>query len=402
MPRPTAPSPQPVASVSWPQVVAYRLHKHHVVERTTPDRLVDVVREMVGIHAQVASSAELQLAARIDGLRPSDVRDALAGERSLVKAWSMRGTLHLLTPEDLARVVMASATRERWREAPWQKAFDITFEQVEAIIAAAGETLSAEPMLRADLADAIAAHVSDPVVGAKLRSGWGTFLGPVAQRGLLVFGPPAGRNVTFVRPSAWLGRPISPPELAAAAPSERGDIPLEPLTALAGLIHSFLTAFPGSGRDATARWWGSVRAGLVNEARALLGDRVVDIDVAGTRQWILPENVEALKATEPFEGVRLLPGFDPWINELPRRTDAVMTTAHHDRIYRMAGWVTPVVVVDGRVEGTWELVAGKRGGIAVQPLERWRAGVKTELKAEVDRLAAFLDRPLPIEVAAST
>ncbi len=205
--------------------------------------------------------------------------------------------------------------------------------------------------------------------------------------------------MTFVRPSAWLGRPISPEELAAAAPGERGDVPLVPLEALAGLIRSFLTAFPGSGRDATARWWGSVRAGLINEARALLGEQVVDIDVAGTRQWILPADVEALKATEPFEGVRLLPGFDPWINELPRRTDAVMTSAHHDRIYRVAGWVTPVVIVDGRVEGTWELTAGKRGGIAIQPLERWRSGVKAELKAEVDRLAAFLDRPLPIDLA---
>ncbi len=399
MPRSTA--PVPVATVTWPQVVTYRLHKHHVVERTTPDRLVDVVREMVGVHAQVASAAELQLAARIDGLRPADVRDALASERSLVKAWSMRGTLHLLTPEDLARVVMASGTRERWREAPWQKAFDITFEQVEAIIAAAGETLTASPMLRAELADAIAAHLADPVVATKLRSGWGTFLGPVAQRGLLAFGPPAGRNVTFVRPSAWLRRPVSPEELAAASPAERRAIPLTPLDALAGLIRDFLAAFPGSGSDATARWWGSVRAGLINEARALLGDEVVDIDVAGSRQWILPEDVEALQATEPFVGVRLLPGFDPWINELPRRTDAVMTSTHHDRIYRVAGWVTPVVIVDGRVEGTWELTAGKRGGIAVQPLERWRSGVRAELKAEVDRLAEFLDRPLPIEVVTS-
>ena len=133
--------------------MAYRLRKHHVIERTTADHLIDVVREMVGIHAQVASSGELQLAARIDGLRRSDVQDALAGDRSLVKAWSMRGTLHLLTPEDLARIVVASGTRERWREAPWQKAYEVTFDQVEAMIAAVGDTLSDEPMLRADLAD---------------------------------------------------------------------------------------------------------------------------------------------------------------------------------------------------------------------------------------------------------
>ena len=378
--------------------MAYRLHKHHVIERTTPDRLVDVVREMVGIHAQVASSGELQLAARIDGLRRSDVQDALATHRSLVKAWSMRGTLHLLTPEDLARIVVASGTRERWREAPWQKAYEVTFEQVEAMIAAVGDTLSDEPMLRADLADAVAAHLEDPALATKLRTGWGSFLGPVAQRGLLCFGPPAGRNVTFVRPSAWLHRPVAREELAAADPSERRDIPLEPIEALGSLVRSFLAAFPGSGRDATIRWWGAMRAGLINDARATLGADVVDIDVAGTNAWALPADVEPLAATQPFEGVRLLPGFDPWINELPRRTMAVMDPAHHDLIYRVAGWVTPVVVVDGRVEGTWELTTGKRGGIAVTRLERWRSGVKAELAAEVDRLAAFLDRPLPIDL----
>ena len=378
--------------------MAYRLHKHHVIERTTSDHLVDVVRGMVGIHAQVASSGELQLAVRIDGLRRADVQDALATERSLVKAWSMRGTLHLLVPEDLARIVVASGTRERWREAPWQKAFEITFEQVEAMIAAVGETLSDEPILRADLADAVAAHRGDPALATKLRSGWGSFLGPVAQRGLLCFGPPAGRNVTFVRPSAWLHRPIARDELAQATPRDRGDIPLEPIEALGSLVRSFLAAFPGSSRDATIRWWGAMRAGLINDARATLGDDVVDIDVAGTKAWALPADIEPLTHTKPFDGVRLLPGFDPWINELPRRTMAIMDPAHHDLIYRVAGWVTPVVVVDGRVGGTWELTTGKRGGIAVTRLDCWRTGVKAELAAEVDRLAAFLDRPLPIDL----
>ena len=271
----------------------------------------------------------------------------------------MRGTLHLLVPEDLARIVVASGTRERWREAVWQKAFGITFEQVEAMIAAVGATLSDEPMLRADLADAVADHLSDPALKSMLRSGWGSFLGPVAQRGLLCFGPPAGRNVTFVRPSAWLGRPISPEELAAATARKRGDVPLVPIEALGSLVRSFLAAFPGSGRDATVRWWGAMRAGLINDARAVLGDDVVDIDVAGTKAWALPADVKPLEATRPFEGVRLLPGFDPWINELPRRTMAVMDPVHHDRIYRVAGWVTPVVIVDGRVAGTWELARGQ-------------------------------------------
>jgi hypothetical protein len=370
--------------------MAVRLARHHLAKRTTPDHLVDVVREMVGLHAQVMSAAELQLAARIDGLRPSDVQDALWSERKLVKAWSMRGTLHLLVPDDLAAYVAAAATRERWSEEVWLRYFQLTEELMERVSQAVGDLLSDTPMTRAALADDIATRLAEADLGERLRSGWGTYLGVPAQRGLLIFGPSAGRNVTFVRPSAWLGRPI--------AAVERKNPP-EPLDALAGLIGRFLYAFPGSSRDMVVRWWGAQRAGLITDAAARLGDTIATVEVDGRKTWVRKEDVLAVISAEPFRGCRLLPGFDPYVNELPRRTDELLSVVHHDKIYRTAGWVTPVVVVDGSVAGTWELTAGKRGGIAVQPFGSWRGGVHRELRAEADRLAAFLDRPLELTVA---
>jgi hypothetical protein len=370
--------------------MALRLARHHLATRTTPDHLADVVREMVGIHAQVMSAAELQLAARIDDLRPSDVHDALWSERKLVKAWSMRGTLHLLVPEDLAAFVAAAATRERWSEEVWLRAYGLTNELMEQVSHAVGELLSDTPTTRAALADGVAARLAEPDMGARLRSGWGSYLGAPAQRGLLIYGPSEGRNVTFVRPSAWLGRPIATAEQKS---------PPEPLDALARLIGRFLFAFPGSSRDMVVRWWGAQRAGLINDAAARLGDRIATVEVEGRKTWVRKEDVAAVTSAQPFRGVRLLPGFDPYVNELPRRTDELLPIVHHDRIYRTAGWVTPVVVVDGSVGGTWELTTDKRGGIAVQPFGSWRGGVHRELRAEADRLAAFLDRPLEVTVA---
>ncbi len=66
----------------------------------------------------------------------------------------------------------------------------------------------------------------------------------------------------------------------------------------------------------------------------------------------------------------------------------------------MAGWVTPIVVIDGRVAGTWEIANGRAGAgtVVVRPFGRWRGGVR-ELSAEVDRIAAFLGRTLRVEVA---
>jgi hypothetical protein len=63
--------------------------------------MLDVVSRLCGVHAQLMSSAELTLWARVDGLARDDVASALWDQRTLVKTWAMRGTLHLLPSSEL-------------------------------------------------------------------------------------------------------------------------------------------------------------------------------------------------------------------------------------------------------------------------------------------------------------
>src|SRR5689334_5207867 len=81
--------------VTWKQVRARRLQRHSLAKRSPRRDLLEVVRATCGIHAQVMAAAELSLAARIDDLRRQDVHEALWRDRSLAKAWTIRGTLHL-------------------------------------------------------------------------------------------------------------------------------------------------------------------------------------------------------------------------------------------------------------------------------------------------------------------
>ena len=373
--------PEPDPATTWLNVASLRLDRHHLTERVAPGRLVDVARDLVGIHAQVASSAELQLAARVDGLRRSDVRDSIA-DRRLVKTWAMRGTLHLLAADDLWQFVAAWPTRDGTRGPAWLKYFKVTLEQLDAVVGAIGDVLDGTPMTRAQLASAVGERIGDAELGGRLSSGWGEFLKPAAGRGLLAFGPDQGRNVTFVSPADWLGsRPASTSE---------------PLAALGRLTDRWLAACPGASREAAARWWGIASRPTMKKAIEAAGAHVVEVDVDGTTAWVRAADLHALAAAEPPTGVRLLPGFDPFVNELPRRTEALLPNARHDLVYRAAGWVTPVVLVDGRVAGTWELEDRR---IVVQPFDRWRGGVRAELADEADRYAAFLDRPLGIEIA---
>jgi hypothetical protein len=335
------------------------------------------------------SSAELQAAARIDGLRAADVRDAIWEQRSIVKVWAFRQTLHLLTADDLAEFVVAARSLERWHRPAWLRYFDMTDAGVSEVLDAIGAVMSERPMTRVEVVDAVVARVRRPHLREHMLTGWGTFLGPASQRGRLVFGPSAGRNVAFVDPSKWLGRPIRPADDPAAADE-----------ALGRLIERYLEVFPGSSREMIARWWGSGRMAAVDRALGVIAASITEIDVEGTRGLLRHEDLEALAQVSPGHEVRLLPGFDPFTNELPRHVDSVLGESHHDRVHRTAGWVTPIVVVDGRVAGTWEIANGKggAGSLVTQPFGRWRGGARQELAREVERIASFLDRPLRAEV----
>jgi hypothetical protein len=75
--------------VSWEQALAWRMRRHYLVERASPDDLVAVVDRLRGLHAQVMSSVDLALWARIDGSERDAVADALWRQRTLVKLWAM-------------------------------------------------------------------------------------------------------------------------------------------------------------------------------------------------------------------------------------------------------------------------------------------------------------------------
>src|SRR6185437_3735350 len=75
------------------------------------------------------------------------------------------------------------------------------------------QVLGDTPMTREQLALAVSQHTGiDQLQSLLSESSWGTAFKPSAFGGDLCFGPIQGRNIAFVRPSAWLGawREIAP------------------------------------------------------------------------------------------------------------------------------------------------------------------------------------------------
>jgi hypothetical protein len=359
------------AELSWRQVHAFRLARHHLAERAPKRDLVKATGDIGGAQAQVMSAAELQIGVRIQST-VEDVRKALWTHRTLVKTWLMRGTLHLVPARDLPLYTAAMRTRWIRTSNAWLKFVQMSEAELLQVVDSVAEVIGAEPRTREEII-ALAGKGHSERVRIGLRSGWGGLLKPVARRGLLCFGPSRGQSVTFVRPQAWLGwwREIDPD------------------AALVEMARRYLRVYGPATKTDFARWWGSW-SGVANAAWEGLAGELVSVSVEGTTAQLLAADLEHVAAAAGAETVQLLPAFDPYLMGYASRSH-MFDAVHSPKVSRTAGWISAVVLWDGRVAGTWtHTTSGKTIRVAVEPFKRLPARIVGQVRERADALAATL------------
>jgi Winged helix DNA-binding domain len=319
-------------------------------------------------------------AAQIAGIRTAsfasgDLDEALWKRRTLVKTWGMRGTLHLLPAAELPLWVAAFAQRQWPRFTPaWEKYHGVKPDDLRAITAAVGEVLPGRVLTRDELATEIAAALHKPALAEQIRSGWGVMLKPAAAGGLLCFGPDRDRNVTFTDPRSHL-------------PGVSWD-EVDPDLALGEIVCRFLDTYGTATHEDFGRWWGT-DAASARRVFAAHSAAMAPVVVGGKKAWLTPEGVNKIRRLRARSGVLLLPGFDPYtIAPISARTYTI-PDGFVDRVSRTAGWISPVLVVDGVVAGTWTIEQrGTVATITVELFDSVSAATKKAAAKYVERMAA--------------
>jgi len=166
--------------VTWEQACATRVARGHLDARVPRGRALDVVSALCGLHAQVMSSAELSLWARVEDITREEVRAMLWEQRTLVKTWAMRGTLHIFRTDELPLWFGALATyRDRLKPA-WFRAFEITPEGLETFTATVAAALEDRMLTRAELGEEVLRRTGDEGLAAVAAGCWGPVLKPAA------------------------------------------------------------------------------------------------------------------------------------------------------------------------------------------------------------------------------
>jgi len=364
-------APPVAAELSWAQVHAFRLERHHLLARAPKKDLARVVGDIGGVQAQVMSAAELQAGVRVE-CRVEDVRDALWKRRTLVKTWLMRGTLHIVPSKDLPLFTAALSAYGMRNTNAWLRWMQITEPELTDLIDAIGGALDGQALTREELIAKVGKGRSERVQAA-LKSGWGGVLKPVARQGLLCFGPSRGQSVTFVRPEKWLG-----------AWRE-----IDPDAALSELARRYLRAYGPATKSDFTRWWGTW-PGVGNRAWAGLAGDVELVSIDGQRAYMLGTDVARIKQQPSGGSVQLLPPFDPYVMGHSSRNH-IVEAANESKVSRVAGWISAVVLIDGRVAATWtHETARETLRIAVTPFERLTSKTAAQVRARAESLAETL------------
>jgi hypothetical protein len=331
-----------------------------------------VVTEVCGVQAQVPRAAALAVRARSSGLHASDVEHAREKERSVVRTWCMRGTLHLVATEDVGWLlsllgpIFVAAGRHRLGQLGLDE--DAAAEGVRAI---RDELAAGGPSTREELVEGIRRRgvriAPDSQAGYRL-------VRRAALEGVACFGPDRDGAETYVLSSDW-----GVPEYTGSREE-----------ALARLARRYLAAY-GPARPEDLATWSGVSLREAKAAWKLAGGDLAEVRVAGEPAWILADRSGS---TREYAGqqkiVRLLPHFDAYLLGY-RDRDLVVAPRHARRIQRGGGWLHPTVKVNGRAVATWGYNdREKQRRVVVEPFEELDPAVERGLRAETEDVGRFL------------
>ncbi|MEU5394266.1 winged helix DNA-binding domain-containing protein [Streptomyces tibetensis] len=377
--------------ITWDAASARRARRQFLTgPATTGTPVAEVVGAMLGAHAQVFSAAELSVGMRTDAATRADVRAALWDERTLIKTYGPRGTVHLLPARELP-LFSAALSAVPTGPSPFPPDVRLTEEQAGQVVTAIGDALDGRCLTLDELSEEVVARTGpwagDRVMPAfqDLWPRWRQVMHRAGWAGALCFGPNRGRKATYTRPL-----PGGPGKATYTRPLPGGP-EAGPGDALAAFVHRYLHTYGPATPQHFARWL----AAPSGWATALFGElaaagRIEEVLFEGTPAWVAAGDTDFPQG--PPRGVRLLPYFDAYVIAGQPRERLFPGAAYERALGGGQAGNYPVLLVDGVVAGVWhQRRRGRRTTVTVEPLVRLTARQERELGEQVERAGEVLE-----------
>jgi hypothetical protein len=334
------------------------------------EKPAEVVAWLGAVQAQDYLGALWAIGLRMRAAVEAEVERAVA-DRAIIRTWPMRRTLHFVAAADVRWMLRLLAPRA---VAGLARRLQQHYDLDEAALARSRDVLAralegGKQLARHSTYEALEAARITTAGGRGLH-----ILSRLAQDGFLCFGAREGRQQTFALLDEW-----SPP---AGKTLERDE-------ALAELASRYFTSHgPATLQDFA--WWSGLKAADARAGLELVKSRFVKEAIDGRDYW-LSSSARAVKERTP--GVHLLPAYDEYTVAYKDRS-AVLDPAHAGEVNNGYGILSPVIVADGQVVGSWQRTL-KSNAVAItpSPFKKFNAAEARAFDQAASRYRKFLNVP---------
>lgn len=336
---------------------------------------VEVVGWLGAVQAQDFSAAKWSVGQRLEN-STNDLVEAAYNQGSILRTHVMRPTWHFVLPEDV-----------RWM-------LKLTAPQVKKLMGHYNRKLELDEVVFKKSSDAICKALENQTyltrqelkkileqIGIKTDVQRLAHLMMWAELdGLICSGPKKGKQLTY----ALLEERV--PQFKELSHQE----------ALAKLALMYFTSH-GPAQIIDFAWWSGLPITKAKEAVELIKNKLEQEIVNEKDYWFSPTQLKPLKISHH---VRLLSIFDEYTIAYKDRSDMSSDRRDIERLLKMGNALTAVVVIDGKVAGTWKKQAkGKKTELVVQLFRKPSLAEKQAVMEQATKYGQFFDTVISTQIA---
>ncbi len=339
---------------------------------TTP---AEVVSHLLAMQAQDYLGTLWAVGLRLPGSTERTIEAALEN-RSIVRTWPMRGTLHVVAAADVRWLLDLLAPRRLAQAAYRRRQLDIDEDTLARSRAVCQKALQGGRQLERGAMFALLESHGISTAGQRGIH----ILGTLAQEGLLCLGARSGKQFTFALLDEWVPH-------ARSLPRDE---------ALAELARRYCVGHgPAAVQDFA--WWSGLTLSDARAALAAAAPHLQQEVIDGDTYWQAAGAPDAanVDSEELADAVHLLPGFDEYLLGYTDRS-AVLDPRHALLTHPGTnGMMLPVLVVGGRVVGVWKRAIKKKAvALNFTPFEPLTVAQKEAVAGAAERYGHFLQLPV--------
>ncbi|MEM3694906.1 MAG: winged helix DNA-binding domain-containing protein [Candidatus Bathyarchaeia archaeon] len=348
----------------------YVLHKHHLLEGSQVENILQVVNDVIALHATSVGTPYLSLFARMKRFQRDQLDEEFYVKRNLIRLELMRGTLFIVSTELAPMLFQATKTSER-QLAYFIRKWGINARECEELVERLCEVLKGgektlqeiKRSLPREIVRSVTFKAGNQVYRATNVS---VVLQVLTRKGIVISEKSPGKlGITRGNRFALLKEKYPRLNLDSVGEEE----------AKVMLLRSYVRAF-GPVTEEDVAWWTGFGRAEVRNALADIAEELVTVKICGFKgnYMMLKGDYEEFVKFKPLVkcSLVLLPYEDPYTKGYKIRNRLVDSTLEK-RVY-VGGGVLPTILLNGEIIGVWN-----------RSIEEGKGPIKLNLFSSVDK-----------------